>query len=60
MGESEVRGKPRRRLFAALTAVPALALVAVGLVRIVIGASDRDSCFPGTVEDLHALGYGVH
>jgi hypothetical protein len=55
MSESEVRGKPRRRLFTVLAAVAAFALVAVGLVRLVTAASDRDPRSPGTLEDLLAL-----
>jgi arylsulfatase A-like enzyme len=55
MNESEVREKPRRRLFTVLAAVVALALVAVGLARLVIGVSDRDPRPPGTLEDLLAL-----
>ena len=42
MSESEGQDKPRRRPFALLAALAALALIAAGLVRLVIDANDPD------------------
>jgi arylsulfatase A-like enzyme len=55
MTESEHRVKPRRRPFAVLAALVALALIIAGLVRLAIDASDRDPRPRGTLEDLLAL-----
>ena len=55
MSEPELQEKPRRRPFAVLAAVAALALITAGLVRLVIGASDRDPRPRGTLDDVLAL-----
>jgi hypothetical protein len=55
MSESEEQYKPRRRLFARLAALAAFALIATGLVRLAIHASDGDPRPRGTLEDVLAL-----
>jgi hypothetical protein len=55
MNESERRDKPRRQLFVLLAALAAAALIAGGLVRLVIGAGGADSRPRGTIEDVLAL-----
>jgi arylsulfatase A-like enzyme len=55
MSESEGRDRPRRRLFVRLAALTAFALIAAGLVRLAIDASDGDPRPRGTVEDVLAL-----
>jgi choline-sulfatase len=55
MNEPEGRSRPRRRVFAVLAAVAALALLAAGLHRLVVGAGPVDPRPPGTLEDLMAL-----
>jgi arylsulfatase A-like enzyme len=55
MNESERRDKPRRPLFVLLAALAAAALIAGGLVRLVIGAGGADSRPRGTIEDVLAL-----
>jgi arylsulfatase A-like enzyme len=55
MSVSEVAENPRPRRFAALAAVAAVALIAAGLVRLVVGVSDPDPRPRGTLEDLLAL-----
>jgi arylsulfatase A-like enzyme len=52
---SELREKPRRRLFAVLAALIGFALVTAGLLRLVTGASDPDPRPRGTLEDVLAL-----
>ena len=55
MSASEVQGTPRRRLFALLAALAAVALITAGLVRLAIDASDGDPRSRGTLEDVLAL-----
>ena len=55
MSEPEVGKKPRPQLLWVLAAVGAFALIAVGLVRLMIHAGDRDPRPRGALEDVLAL-----
>jgi len=55
MSKSEGQDRSRRRLFARLAVLAAVALIAVGLLRLAIDASDGDPRPRGTLEDVLAL-----